>query len=197
VAPERTHDSGEEDIDTCRDALPLAHPAAALAREPGKRPLGLDAWDGPCHRTPMPLASLPDPCGKLGAAPAWPESLADIIWPQPPSRSQAPGAMCALRPRCSSGHAGQRAASVSRWMKSPWQVPPRATSSPLSVPGGTCASHRAVVPGKLTACISHPEPTRWHGAQDAIRLPAPPPSLRGMRGGLWGGGWADPPSGNR
>jgi hypothetical protein len=51
MVPERNHDSGEEDIDTCCDALPLDYPAAALAREPSPRPLGLDARDGPWDGT--------------------------------------------------------------------------------------------------------------------------------------------------
>jgi hypothetical protein len=150
------HGAGEERSATCREALPPDHPAAVLAWEPGQRPLGLDARDGPREGTPMPLAGLPDPWWTLGADPALPEALAEIFglspllcrtWSRVRGRPRVHVRPCRASRRGlpwarSSPVAGvvpvdhgMPAASVSLGLRLPRPVPPRATSSPPPLPG--------------------------------------------------------------
>jgi hypothetical protein len=77
---------------------------------------------------------------------------------------------------------GMPAASVRRWMRPHWPLPPRATPAPPPVPGGTGAVDGPIWPLNHPVSFSHPEHPGWPQGERAIGLPALSPALRGTFG---------------
>jgi hypothetical protein len=66
---------------------------------------------------------------------------------------------------------GLPAASVRRWRRLPWPVPPRATPSPPPVPGGKRAVDRAVLPLNHPVFLGQPAEPRLPGHERALGVP--------------------------
>jgi hypothetical protein len=73
------HRDSKKRVQAYRETFPAHDQSAILALEPGKRPLSLEARDGPFDRAPTRLFGFPHPCGNLWADPASAEVLAKLF----------------------------------------------------------------------------------------------------------------------
>jgi hypothetical protein len=73
------HRDGKKRVEAYRETFPAHNQSAVFALEPGKRPLGLEAWDSPFDGAPTWLFGVPHPFGNLRADSASAEALAKIF----------------------------------------------------------------------------------------------------------------------
>jgi hypothetical protein len=73
------HRDGKKRVEAYRETFPAHNQSAIFALEPGKRPLGLEAWDSLFVGTPTWLIGGPHLFGNLGVDPASAEALAKIF----------------------------------------------------------------------------------------------------------------------
>jgi hypothetical protein len=71
------HGNGQKRIEARCNTFPPDDQAAVFFLEPGKRPLGLEAWHGLFDRSPTVFLGLPDPFRNLPPDAPTPEVLAE------------------------------------------------------------------------------------------------------------------------